>query len=114
MAREDYENIWASQEWKEYARRAQQELHPKIRDSAVVVQLFNEQPDAKLAIELGFTLLLGKPLLILKRSGQNVPAHLARIAEGILEYDDGQLGTEEFAERMTAEVKRILRARGEA
>lgn len=110
MGSDDYEAIFRSPEWKRYARSAREDLHPKIRDSALTVQLFSEDPDPKIAMELGYTLLLGKPLLILKRSGQNVPKHLARIANGIVEYDDGQLGTEEFVGRMYAEVERILKA----
>jgi len=114
VPQDDYEAMFASPEWKEYARSAQEELHPKIRDSAVTIQLYSDEPDPKIAMELGYTLLLGKPLLILKRPGQTVPVHLARIAEGVLEYQPGQLGDGEFAKRMYAEVDRILAARGEA
>ncbi len=111
---DDYEKVWASKEWKEYARRAHDELHPKIKDSAITVQLFSDEPDPKVAIELGYSLLLGKPLLILKHVDHEVPVHLGRIAEGVLEFRDGELGTSEFAERMYAEVDRILKDRGES
>lgn len=95
-------------EWRAYADRAERELRPMIEDSAISLTLFSPKPDAKLAIELGFTLLLGKPFIILKPSGQNVPATLARVADAVIEYDEGQLGSPQIMERVRTEVERIV------
>lgn len=96
---------WATPEAQAWRERANRELAPMIRDSAAMVQLWNDEPDAKMAVELGFGLLLGKPLIILKPSGGNVPPHLARIAQAVVEYDN--LSDPKVQERIGAELRRI-------
>lgn len=101
---------WETPEGVAWRERVRRELVPMIKDSAVTVQLWTDEPDAKIAVELGVTLMLGKPLIILKPSGSNVPPTLARIADAIVEYDELNADT---VGRAHAEADRILRERGE-
>lgn len=80
---------WESPEGRAWRERANRELRPMIENSAATLSLWptDGKPDAKFAVELGFSLALGKPLVILKPSGANVPATLARLAAAIIEYD---------------------------
>lgn len=105
-------DLWDRPEAKAWREQHNRELLPMVRDSAVSMMLWpsDDEPDAKLAVELGFILLLGKPLVVLKPAGANVPAHLARLCEAIIEYD--QLD-ETVMERVMAEYRRILAERGE-
>lgn len=99
------EDIWDDPEAKAWRERANTELRPMIENSAISVVLWGK-PDAKLAVEVGFTLLLGKPFVVLKPSGQDVPASLARLADAIVEYDD--ITDPTVMRRVAAEAKRIL------
>lgn len=98
-----------SEEWKEYARDAQENLVPKIQDSAVTAMLYSDPPDAKLAIELGYSILLDKPLLVMVAPGQRIPEHLCRIADGVIEY--GDLKDPKTMARVQAEMTRVLKKR---
>lgn len=98
-------DIWGDPEAQAWRERANRELRPMVEGSAVAMMLWNDEPDAKMAVELGFILLLGKPLIIMKPSGGNVPPHLAKLAQAIVEYDD--LSDPTVMERVAAEAKRI-------
>jgi hypothetical protein len=97
---------WDNPAARAWRKRANETLRPMIESSAASVSLWSDDPDAKLAVEVGFTLLLGKPLIILKPSGSNVPANLARIAEAIIEYDT--LDDPSLQEKVHAELDRII------
>lgn len=103
------EDPWESEEWREYAKDAQENLVPKIKDSAVTAMLYHDPPDAKLAIELGFTILLDKPLLVMVGPGDRIPENLRRIADGVIEY--GDLSDPKTAARVQAEFIRIMKKR---
>jgi hypothetical protein len=45
------------------------------------------EPDAKQAVEIGFMMLLDKPLIIAVTPGSVVPEKLARAADAIVEVD---------------------------
>jgi len=79
-----------------------------IADSAASITLWpnDGEPDAKIAVELGFTLLLGKPLILLVPNGSTaVPEHLASLAQAIIEYDS--LDDPTLGDRIAAELARI-------
>lgn len=103
------EDPWESEEWKEYAKSAQEELVPKIKDSAITAMLYHDPPDAKLAIELGYSILLDKPLLIMVGPGDKIPENLRRIADGVIEY--GDLSDPKTAARIHAEIDRVMKKR---
>ena len=108
MTDDDREDPFESPEWLEYAADARENLVPKIRDSAIVMtDLYSDEPDPKIAIELGYAILLGKPLMIMVGPGQRIPENLRRIADGVLEY--GDLTDEKTALRVHAEMDRILK-----
>lgn len=61
------------------------ELRDKITGSAVsIVLLGTNEPDAKLAVELGMVLLLDRPFVILALPGATVPDRLASIAHAVV------------------------------
>lgn len=102
-------DVWSDPEAQAWRRRANRELLPMIRSSAVSLTLWpsNGEPDAKLAVELGFTLLLGKPLVFLKPVGGTIPPNLERLADAILEYGPGDLQSPELGVEIAALVKRL-------
>ena len=81
MTKKDMWDDPRAQAWRE---RVNRELLPMIENSAVSVTIAPEEPDAKIAVELGFCILLDKPILILAPRGRHIPEHLRRVADKIV------------------------------
>lgn len=77
-------------EWTRYCEHARDELLPKMGSSAMVVSLVPEvsKIDVKYATELGFAILLGKPILAVAIGGVPIPAKLREIAEHVAEIPE--------------------------
>jgi hypothetical protein len=74
------------QDWLE---RVEMELLPMLRESEMVAVLApGEEPDLKVAIELGLTILLDKPLILVIPEGRWVPERLRRAADSVVEWSD--------------------------
>ncbi len=60
---------------------------PALEDSRVVMSIApSGKPDAKFCVELGFALMLGKPLILLvDRDAAPVPDKLRRVADEVVE-----------------------------
>lgn len=64
------------------------DLRPKIEKSEVSVVICSTSPiDAKLALEVGYSMLLGKPLVLVVEPGAKVSEKLLAAADEIVEYD---------------------------
>lgn len=73
----------------EFFERARTELVPKLQKSSFTVSMLSPGAfdDPKFAMELGYSILLGIPLIIGVLPGVEVPAKLAAVAEHIVEAD---------------------------
>ena len=78
-------------EFFDWARR---EMFPKIADSKLVVTLLSSEPDPKLCLELGASLLFDKPIILVALSGFPVPPRLAALAASVVEIDEDESLTE--------------------
>lgn len=101
---------WDDPETKAYLRRAKRELEPMIKQSAVVMALWTGQVDPKMAIEMGYSILLGKPIVALKKSGMDLPPTFARIVDRIVEFDE--LSDPGLGERIAQAHAEIVKERG--
>jgi hypothetical protein len=78
-------------EFNEWAARVKRELVPKLEDSACTISLVPEgETDVKFAVELGLSIMLDKPIILVVRPGTKVPAKLALVAADIVEVSDWQ------------------------
>jgi hypothetical protein len=99
-------------EWDAYCTHVREELIPMITDSAVTVSLVpsNGKPDVKFAVELGFMIMLDKPIIAVVPPGTKVPLKLVKVADEIVEGDisdpDFQDRFHAAIDRTTAKVKR--------
>lgn len=94
-------------EWESYAQRVRDELVPMIEGSAVTLTLVPDgPPDVKLAVELGFCLLMDKPIISVVKPGVKVPKKLRAIADEIVV---GEPGDPAFDERLVAAINRMKR-----
>lgn len=75
-------------EFDEYADHIKKELLPKLKDSAFCLSLVPKGPsDVKFAVELGFCIMLDKPIIAVIRPGTKIPEKLARVVDRFVEYD---------------------------
>src|SRR5512144_298268 len=73
---------------REFLERADRELLPMIRESAITTSLWSGHPDPKQAIEFGYMVLLDKPIVIVVIHGAKVPDKVVRVADAIIEWTD--------------------------
>lgn len=89
---------------KAYLARAQAELLPMISDCGVTMTLWTGSTDPKIAIELGYMILLDKPIIGVVIPGVQVPEKLARVVD---EWVEGSPGDPGFGERLQAALARL-------
>ena len=82
----DEDDPFKTTEWADYSLRVVKEMLPKMRSSAAVVSIATgkDQADCKLAMEIGFCLLLGKPLIIMADKQHELPPGLLRAADEVV------------------------------
>ena len=99
--------------WAAYAQHVLDELLPKMRDSAVVVSLVPAGPaDVKFAVELGFSIMLDKPIIAVVTSGVQIPAKLARVTDAVVEGDlDSDAGRASLRDRLEETLTRLIGGR---
>jgi hypothetical protein len=79
---------WEDPGTKKWASRVLRELVPMIQHSAFTVSIVPEVVgDVKFAVELGFSIMLGKPIILAVRPGTTVPEKLVKVADEIVEMD---------------------------
>lgn len=73
----------------EFFKRAQAELVPKLRNSKCTMSILSPASfdDPQFAIELGYSILLGLPLIVVVLPAVEVPAKLAAVADHVIEAD---------------------------
>lgn len=80
-----------------YFAHARKELAPKMANSAFVISVNTEEIDPKIAMETGYAILLGKPILLVAFPGQTLHPGLQRVADKVvtlehpLDSDAGQI-----------------------
>lgn len=68
---------------------ANRDLFPQMRSCFVNIALIDDNPDVKLCLEVGASLLFDKPLVLLVKRGKYfIPPRLRQIAQRIVEFDD--------------------------
>ena len=83
-------------EGREWRQHVNHKLRPMIEDSGSCIALFPQgEPDAKMAVELGFMVLLDKPIVLVVPPGAQVPEKLVKVADVIVDGDITQPGVAE-------------------
>jgi nucleoside 2-deoxyribosyltransferase len=80
---------WADDpEIRAFLRHAQTDMVPKLRASGIAVSIVpaNGEPDPKFCVELGYMIMLDKPIIAVVQPGTKVPDRLVRVADRIVEW----------------------------
>lgn len=92
-------------EWREWERNVREDLIPKLRGSALSLVLApGDEPDVKAAVELGMSILMGKPIVVFVVPGRPVPDKLVKLADAVIEADPE-------TEHGKDEIQRVIRER---
>ena len=77
--------------WRQFAQHALAEMVPAMSDSRIVVSLApngtKSEGDVKYWVELGASIMLDKPILVVASPGQELPERLERVADLIVYAD---------------------------
>ena len=96
-----------SDEWREWAKAAEDDLIPKLKDSGLTMSIVPKgESDIKFAVELGLSIMMNKPIIALVTPGAHVPEKLLKVVDELLEVDLGN--PEEAAPRIQAAISRIV------
>jgi hypothetical protein len=99
-------DIWQNDpDVQDWARRVLSDLVPKLSESACTISLMpSGETDVKFAVELGFSIMLDKPIIAVIEPGQKIPARMLRVVDAVV---DGPLDAPDFGERLRAAIDRI-------
>lgn len=73
---------------RDFLFRAEQEMLPKMQQSAMALVIGSDHPDIKLCLEVGAALLFDKPLIIILPPGGTIPHRLRNLATVVLDDFD--------------------------
>lgn len=96
---------WQDPAWLHYAKHAQEEMLPMLKGSEITIAMVNSEVDPKMACELGYMIMLDKPILVIVSAGMKVPDKLIRVADEIVEGAD--MNDPEFRVRLTDALRRM-------
>ena len=86
--------------WERFVRHTREQTVRGMAQSAIVVSFLpggSDKADIQYAVELGFSILMDKPILVVTVPGTEIPERLRRVADLIVETD---IDTEEGQERL--------------
>jgi hypothetical protein len=88
----DHEDLWSQPTTVAWARRVLNDMAPKLRDSACSISLYPSDGsvgDVKYWVELGATIMMRKPLMVVVMGDAEIPPKLALIADQVVRLPDG-------------------------
>lgn len=101
------------EEFAAWAERVQAHVLPAIQTSAATVSLVPDgETDIKFAVELGLSIMLDKPLIMVVQPGTKVPDKIVRVADRIIEADLTSPGGSEYVARAVQQAMNELDAEG--
>ena len=98
---------WNDPETLAWMRHVIDDLGPKIEKSACTISIVPKGgTDVKFAVELGMSIMYDKPIILAVFPGAQIPDHLRRVADEIVEVDGTSASNQR---RITEAVSRVMR-----
>lgn len=89
------------EQWERFVAYQREHVLTAMVESAVVMSIVPEEPDIKIAVELGMAIYLNKPIVLLSLSGRPIPPKLERVADRVVTCDiDTEEGQAELFETL--------------
>lgn len=102
---------WSDPDVKAWMARASEELVPKLEASHMTLSLVKgetaSEGDLKLAIELGLSVLMDKPILVVVVDGEPIAAKLVGIADAVVNLHRGEMGTPAGMAKVTKAITKM-------
>lgn len=101
--------LWEDPAWREFVDQIRTDLVPKLEDSGAVVSIVPDgEGDVKFAVELGFSIMLDKPIIVVVPEGRLVPERLARVADRIVPGDmSSDTGRQQLMEALKVTMREL-------
>lgn len=96
-------DVWNDPEIKAFLARADDELVPMLRESSMTAALYDgprDDPDVQHALEIGLSIMMGIPIVIICLNGEEPTGKLAQVADHIIKLEPGEFGTPAANERL--------------
>lgn len=104
-------------EFRGFAKSVIKDLIPMLQDSAITVSLLPRDGDAgdvKYWVELGASIMLDKPIIVVASPGDPVPARLRKAADVVLEVDlHDETSRDRLNEQIAVELTKLEVRRAE-
>lgn len=81
---------WMDPDAKAFLARAARDLPHLVGDSSVSISIVADEVDPKFAVELGYMIMMNKPIVLVVPNGRTVPDKLALVADKIVEWRDDE------------------------
>jgi len=96
--------LWDDPKARKWVAHVRHQLLPMIAGSAMTVAINpGDEPDVKAAVELGLSILLDKPIIVVNPEMRPIAEHLRRVADAVIE---GDLSDAEVVGRIHAAMDR--------
>lgn len=95
-------------DWQEWSGKILDEIVPNLERSRTAMILYSGTHEPKQAIEIGYAVLLGKPIIVAYMPGQEPPWGLKKIANYVIEADTSTEESKAAFARKLAHATRSL------
>ena len=101
---------WEDPEVQRWMRHVRKDLVPKIGRSNVVISIapHKGKTDVKFAVELGMSIMLDKPILVVAATNDDVPPKLRAVADKIV---IGDITDHNYADRIMEAMREMGKKR---
>jgi nucleoside 2-deoxyribosyltransferase len=97
--------------WEGYSRAVEKALLPELESSDVAIIVYGGKTDVKQATEVGYAVLMGKPLVVIAEADVAIPDGLSEAADTIIL---GSIDVPEVRLTLASTVDQLLRKIEEA
>jgi hypothetical protein len=108
-------NPYDTQEFREWADMMRARLIPKMKDSGSVLMIapnvHGGKFDIEFALQIGASILLEKPLILLAHTGRQIPSKLRAVADKIIEVnlDETTMDSPDIQRQLTEAFKEFAK-----
>lgn len=99
---------WKDPEWKEYADHVMNDMVPMLSESSMTFSIYptSGHGDVKYWVELGASIMMDKPIIVIVHPGVSISERLKRVADHVLYAD---MNDDASREKLVDRLEQIAR-----